>query len=148
MKMVRWTPTRDLLDLRSDVDRLFNSWMRDVPGPGSEAQPWAPPADVKETDDGFEIRLDLPGVQKQDVKVSVFGDTVTVRGERRHEVKQEKDSWHRVERFAGAFERQFGLGATLDANKVKALYRDGVLEISVPKAESEKPREIDVQVSA
>ena len=146
MKLVRWNPTRELDGLHGDFDRIMNSWMREYPRRALEHQVWAPPADVKETADGFEIRLDLPGVDKKDVKVSVFGETVTVRGERSDEVKQEGESWHRVERFTGAFERQIALGTALDPSVVKAVYRDGVLVIAVPKAESAKPREIDVEV--
>jgi HSP20 family protein len=147
MKLVRWRPARDLYDLRSDMDRLFSSWMRDFPVAGGESQAWLPAADVREVSEGFDIHLDLPGIQNQDVKVSVFGDTVTVRGERKDLVKQEDENWHRVERFVGAFERTFRLGTALDAAKVTAHYKDGVLQITVPKAESAKPKEIDVQVS-
>ena len=144
MKLVRWSP---MLDVRSDVDRLFGSWARELPAAIPKGGSWAPPADVKETADGFEIRLDLPGMEKKEVKVSVYEDTVTVRGERREQVREEGESWHRVERFVGAFERSFVLGASLDSSKVKATYKDGVLQIGVPKAESAKPKEIDVQVS-
>ena len=143
--MVRWNQSGDLRELRGDMDRLMGSWLGEVSGADCDRQVWAPPANVKETADGFEIRLDLPGVEKENLKVSVFGENVTVRGERHLEEKEEGESWRRVERFAGKFERRIGLGVALDSSKVKAVYHDGVLEIAVPKAESAKPREIEVE---
>jgi HSP20 family protein len=146
MKVIRWSPTRDLFNLRSEMDRLMSSSMRDLPAADPERLVWAPPADLTETPEGFEIRLDLPGVDRKEVKLSIFGDTVTVSGERHAVVRQEGESWHRAERFAGSFERQFVLGAALDSSKVKAVYGDGVLEIAVAKAESAKPKEIEIEV--
>jgi HSP20 family protein len=121
--------------------------MTDVNAPGGEGRAWHPSADVGETEDGFDIRLDLPGIEKGGVKVSVFGDTVTVRGERKVESKEKGENWHRVERSSGVFERSFTLGVALDADKVKASYKDGVLAVRVPKAETARPREIEVDIS-
>ena len=82
-------------------------------------------------------------MNKEDIKVSVFGDTVTVRGERnRVESKEKKEGFQRVERYTGAFERSFSLDAELDPRGIKATYQDGVLEVSVPKAEVAKPRDM------
>ena len=78
MKLVRWNPSRQLLHLQGDVDRLFGSLIRDLPGAVASAPVWAPAADVKESGEGFTLRLDLPGIRKEDLTVSVHGDTVTV----------------------------------------------------------------------
>ena len=151
MKLVRWSPSRNLFGLRDDVDQVLHACMRDFVPAESKPQSWSPASDVRETEEGFEIRVDLPGMKQKDVKVSVFGDTVTVRGERKSE-KEEKEEknggWHRVERYHGVFERSFNLGSELEAKQVKARYQDGVLELSVPKAEAAKPREIEIEVGS
>jgi HSP20 family protein len=150
MKIMRWTPSRDLVRLQEEMDHLFESlWQGRTPAPGDgPGSAWAPAADIRETGDEFYVRLDLPGVDKKDVKVSIVGDTLVVRGERREQVEQEDVNWHRVERFHGQFERSFSLGTAVQSDKVNATYKDGVLEIRVPKAESVKPREIPVEVTS
>jgi HSP20 family protein len=104
--------------------------------------------DVEETPEDFVVRMDLPGVAQKDVKVSLMGDTLTIRGERKHEAEHKEGSWHRVERAYGSFERTFTLGAGVRNDKVKASYKDGVLEVRVPKAEEARLREIEVQVQS
>jgi HSP20 family protein len=145
MKLTRWTPTRGLIDFRTEMDRLFEDLVGEA-GPAPTAG-WIPAADLKESDDGFTVRLDLPGVDKKDVKVSVHDDVVTIRGERKQEKAEQNQSWHRNERIYGLFERSFRLGVPLDPSRVKATYQSGVLTVSVPKAESSKPREIEIEVA-
>ena len=148
MSLIRWTPRRngnDLTSLRTEVDRLFEDFFSPVP----LKQDWAsltPPVDVEETPEAYVFRADLPGVSSKDVKVTVIGDTLTLRGERKREEKQDEGSLHRIERMYGSFERSFTLGTPVRSDQVKAAYRDGVLEIRVPKADEARPREIEVQV--
>jgi HSP20 family protein len=144
-KLVRWTPTGEWIDMQDEMNRLFDSLLPN--GGAKEPRRWAPAADVRETADEYLIRLDVPGVDGKSVKVSVFEDTLTVRGERREVTEGKDDKWHRVERFHGAFERRFHLGQPVQPDKVSATYKDGVLEIRIPKSEQAKPREIQVQVS-
>jgi HSP20 family protein len=92
------------------------------------------------------FRADLPGVNAKDVKITVSGDTLSLRGERKREDKKTEGSLHRIERSYGSFERSFTLGAPVRADQVRAAYRDGVLEIRVPKADEARAREIEVQV--
>jgi HSP20 family protein len=146
--MIRWNtnPARELLGLRDDVDRLFESvFSTRLPVP---ADSFAPPVDIVEAQDGFTIRVDLPGVNQKDVKVSLLGDQLTIRGERQQTRETKGESVHRVERRYGSFERTFTLGVAVRADQVKASYRDGVLEVQVPKAEEAKVREIEVQVAS
>ena len=145
MKLTRWNPNRSLYDFRSEMDRLFDNWVGEIGGM-QLAESWVPAADLKETEDGFAIHLDLPGVVRKDVKVSVHDDVVTIRGQRNKEKTEERNNWHRTERVHGSFERSFRLGTPLDSTKVKAEYVNGVLTIVVPKAESAKPREIEIEV--
>ncbi len=146
--LIRWnaSPARDLLGLRDDVDRLFETMFQTSPLNQEGARGFLPPADIEETKDGFVVRLDLPGVTQQDVKVSLLGDTLTVRGERTLERKDK--TLHRVERQHGTFERTFTLAVPVRPDQVKATFRDGVLEIQIPKAEEAKIREIEVQVGS
>lgn len=147
MKLVRWNPSRGLVDFRSEMDRLFDELAGETGG-FSDSGNWIPAADLKESPEGFTIRLDLPGVDRKDVKVSVHDDVVSIRGERKAEKTEEKQNWHRTERVHGLFERSFRLGTPLDPARVKASYQDGVLSVSVPKAESAKAREIEIEVGS
>jgi HSP20 family protein len=148
MTLVRWTPaftpSRDLITLQDDVNSFIDSFFR-ANGRRVTASPFTPLVDIEETPEEFVLRADLPGVPQKDVKVSLMGDTLTIRGER-HEEKTEKSGTSlRVERNAGLFERSFTLGAPVRSDAVKATYRDGVLEIHVPKADQARLREIQIQ---
>ena len=149
MNLTRWNanPTRDLLSLQDQVDRLFDGVFAGTPRSQSRgnAALFVPPVDIEESEDAFLIRADLPGIPQKDVKVTLTGDTLTLRGERRHEVKH---GLHRSERVHGSFERSFTLGAPVQADRIEAMYRDGVLEIRVPKAEEAKVKEIPIRVGS
>uniref|UniRef100_A0A832I7H0 Hsp20/alpha crystallin family protein n=1 Tax=Eiseniibacteriota bacterium TaxID=2212470 RepID=A0A832I7H0_UNCEI len=151
MTLIRWNPvlpvSRELANARNEMDRLFDeffgarrSWLADV-------QPqFVPAVDIEETEDSFVFHADLPGMSHKDVKVSLLGDTLTIRGERVREEQSSKGTRTRTERSYGAFERSFTLGAPVKAEGVRATFRDGVLEVRVPKAEEARVREIQVQV--
>jgi HSP20 family protein len=147
MTLIRWNPgrSRDLAAFQDDMNRLFDGFFSRAPL-HSDAAWFAPPVDIEETAEEFVVRADLPGMTQKDVKVSLMGDTLTIRGERKHETASNGASVHRTERIHGAFERTFTLGTPVRNDQVKAQYRDGVLEIRVPKAEEAKPREVEVQV--
>ncbi len=143
--LMRWNPLlstrRDLF--RNDFDQLFDSL---VSGSGLPNSQFAPASDIHETAEAYVIRMDLPGVAQKDVKVTILGDTLAIRGERKLEQVHEKENLHYRERRSGSFERTFTLAAPVRADQVRASYRDGVLEVSVPKAEEAKTREIEIQV--
>ena len=144
------SPARELFGIRDDVDRLFDSLLQGRRG--SLEREWtaafAPSVDIEETRDEFMVRADLPGVSPKDVKVSLLGDTLTIRGERKQEEQRSGHDMHRTERRYGTFERSFSLGVPVRIDQVQASYRDGVLEIRVPKAEEAKLREIEVRVGS
>jgi HSP20 family protein len=148
MSLIRWTPRRTGQELRpfdSDFNRLFEGFFAPVTLRQDGAL-LTPPIDVEETPDAYVFHADLPGVNAKDVKITVNGDTLTVRGERKREEQKTEGSLYRTERLYGAFERTFTLGTPVRSDQVKAAYRDGVLEIKVPKAEEARAREIEVQV--
>jgi HSP20 family protein len=151
MALVRFLPgrSRELSTLRNEMDQLFESIFSNRPmySPAETADLITPPVDVEETAEGYVFRADLPGMTEKDVKVSLVGDTLTLRGERMRESETQSGTVHRTERLFGAFERTFTLPAPVRGDQVKASYRNGVLEIRVPKAEEAKVREIEVQVS-
>ena len=148
MTLIRWTPPRNtgLLDLRSEMDRLLDNFVNTRSLPAQDADIFSPPVDIEETPEAFVLRADLPGMTQKDVKVNFTGDTLTLRGERKRESETREGSLHRSERVYGAFERTFTLTSPVRGDQIKATYRDGVLEIRVPKAEEAKVREIEVQI--
>ena len=152
MRLTRWMrPTlsgRDWLNTQDGFSRLMDELISPSPITRSESDSlFAPPADIHETAEAFVVRMDLPGVAPADVKVSMTGDVLVVRGSRKEEKSENGNTRHRIERVHGSFERLFQLGAPVATDKIQAKVRDGVLEITVPKAESAKVREIEVQAS-
>jgi HSP20 family protein len=108
---------------------------------------WLPAVDVHETKDDLVLSFDIPDVTEKDVQLTITGDLLTLRGERRFEREAPEDNYHRVERLYGRFERSVQLPMTVQTDKVKASYRDGVLEVKLPKAEEIKPREIKIDLA-
>ena len=139
----RRDPFRELSTLQREVDRVF----RDAFGSGSPATAgaWAPALDVEEDADAFTLHVELPGVTTDDVEVSLEENVLTVEGERRFYTDREAEGFRRVERSFGRFHRAVRLPDRVDAARVTATHRDGLLTVVVPKAEESKPRRIDVQ---
>jgi HSP20 family protein len=110
--------------------------------------PWTPAVDVAETEEAFTLYVELPGMKQEEIDIELTGDTLTLRGERKRLRDEQKDSFVRVERSFGHFQRSFTLATPVQNDKVSAAYRDGVLEITLPKSEETKPRKIAVTVEA
>lgn len=150
MTLVRWNPigsARDLVGIQDEMNRVFDSFFG-APATRTGWEPaFRPALDVEENAEEFVVRVDIPGMSQKDVKVSLMGETLTIRGERRNEQATKDGNVRRVERSYGAFERSITLDAPVRSDKVKATYRDGVLEVHVPKAEEARVREIEVQTS-
>ena len=108
---------------------------------------WAPPVDVAEENDKIMVKVEVPGVDEQDLKVHFEDGLLTVSGERQFEKKDDRN-YHRIERTYGTFTRTFSLPHTVDANAIAAQYRDGILEIEIPKLEEAKPKQIQINVGA
>lgn len=143
--ITRWQPYSGLGSLQRELNRLFNE-----PFPGQAEMEafkpgWNPAVDIREDAEGYYIEADLPGMKKDDVKVNVDRNTLTLSGERKFEKDEKKNGYHRVERAYGSFQRSFSLPTAADLTKVVAEYKDGVLRVRVPKSEQERPRQIDVR---
>jgi HSP20 family protein len=130
--------------LRHEMDRLFDSSFGPVSRtPGSFSR-WVPALDVYQDKDQFTVVAELPGLKKEDVELSLHGGVLTISGERKQEKKGEEG--YRNERFFGRFQRSITLPTSVDGNKVKATYQDGILKVVLPKAEEAKPKQIEVSV--
>ena len=129
------------------LDEAFSLWPQASSG-DAVTSAWLPPTDVTEDKDGLEISMELPGVRAEDVKLSLENNILTVRGEKQQRSEQRTERFHRFERSYGMFERSFALPSTVEAEKIQARHENGVLFISVPKAERARPREIPVKVNA
>jgi HSP20 family protein len=145
--MERWDPFRGVGEIQNEMNRLFDSWSGRPTSAAGERM-WLPAIDVHETKDDFVLTLDIPGVSQKDVHISITGDLLTVKGERRFEREAEDpgSTYHRVERLYGKFERSVQLPTMVQTAKVKANYRDGVLTVTLPKAEEVKPREVKIDL--
>ena len=128
------------------MNRLFGAFFGHPTSPGMSEQVWSPSADMYETKDDLVVACDIPGVPEKEISVSITGDMLTVRGERKSQGGPADESYHRLERWHGRFERHVLLPVPVRADKVTATYRDGVLEIRLPKTEEIKPREIKVDL--
>lgn len=145
--MERWQPFCGVSDSRAEVNRLFDNFFGHPATAATGERCWLPLCDMRETRDEVILSFELPGVSEKDVHVSITGDLLTVTGERRFAQDDVKDEhWHRLERTYGKFERTVQLPMSVQADKVKAAYRDGMLTVRLPKAEEVKPKEIKVDI--
>ena len=111
------------------------------------SRPWTPPVDIIETEQELILKADVPEMTEKDIAISIEKGTLTIKGERNFEKKDDTASYHRIERGYGSFARSFGLPETVDPEKVSAAYKNGVLTVTLPKMELAKPRTIEVKVS-
>ncbi|GIX46500.1 MAG: heat-shock protein Hsp20 [Candidatus Tectimicrobiota bacterium] len=148
MALVRWSPLPGLETLRQEIDRLFETHLAEFFGDGEMGRvTWLPRMDVRETDTAFIVEVDLPGMAIEDIDVHVEGNTLVIAGERKLERAEEHLGMARYERAAGRFHRAYTLPAPVVADKVEARYCNGVLTVTVPKAEAAKTKRIAIQAA-
>jgi len=145
MPIVRWDPFNDMVQFRDEVGRWFDAL--DKKKKGQKTAVWAPDVDIKETDSEIRIKADLPGMKKEDIDISVDEDQLVIKGERREEKEEKDKDYVRVERNYGSFYRSFNIGVPVKSDQVKASYKEGVLELVLPKAEAKKPKKIKIETS-
>ena len=136
------SPLNRLSSFHNELERLFTFPLAD----GSTA-PWAPALEVSEEKDSYVVKVELPGVNKEDVKLSLEAGTLTIVGERKNEAKSETAQVYHSERFYGRFQRTVNLPETIATSQVKAGYKDGVLTVTLPKSEEAKPKQIDIALN-
>lgn len=158
MTVIRWNPVREItawrpvtdfatefVNMQREIDRMFDHFRGGVFEEGSSAGV-VPAVDIVERETDFLVKIELPGVNKEDVKITVQNDVLTIKGEKKLEMEKKGDTYRRVERSYGIFQRSFPLPASVKADRIEATYENGVLNVVLPKAEEAKPKEIEVKV--
>lgn len=144
MRLTKWEPLNEIAYLNNEINKIFNDNFlgRDLVKQGI----WAPAVDVVETKEEYKVKVDLPGLLKEDIDISLTDNILTIKGERK-DLKEEGDSvtYYKKEISYGAFQRQISLANTVDSENIKASYIDGVLEVKVPKTEKAKSRKINIE---
>ena len=138
-----WNPFEELAGFRRLFDEPFAGGLRESVPVGE----WKPLMDVVETKDGITLKVEVPGIKQEDINISLEDSTLTVKGERKHESEVNEEGRTRFERSYGSFQRSVLLPPTVDADRVKATYKDGVLEIQLPKKEEARPKAIKVETA-
>lgn len=148
MAIVRWwDPWKDLALVQEKMNRLFEDTIaRRGREEGLGAAMWSPDVDIYETENAIVVKAEVPGVDKDQIAIEVKDGTLTLRGERKFEKEVKEENYHRMERSYGGFMRSFSVPSSVDAERIGARLKDGVLEVTLPKAEKAKPRQIKVDV--
>ncbi len=159
MSIIRWKPLRDVTawhpanditneftTVQREMDRMFDRFLRGGVVEDESVCSWLPPVDIFEKENEFLVHVELPGVDKNDVKINVANSVLTIKGEKKSVIESKEKNYHRMERCYGSFQRSFSLPTSVKADKIEASYNNGILEISLPKVEEAKPKEIEVKV--
>ncbi len=147
MAITRWRPMRDMVRFQDEMNRLFDDFFSPLmTRPEWTEGVWSPSVDVSETKDNVVIKAEMPGMTKDDVRISIQNDTITLKGEKKQEKEQKDANYHRIERSYGSFCRSFTLPTAVKADKIKATYQDGILNVTLPKTEEVKPKEIPISI--
>jgi HSP20 family protein len=145
MAVTRWDPFRELLTLQERLDKMYRDIERSRKEDDFVSSQWTPPVDIFESGEIFVIKLEIPEVNKETVDIKINDDELTISGERKLEEGADQDSYHRMERGYGTFVRSFNLTRTIDALKIKATIKDGILRIELPKKKEVKPKQIKIE---
>lgn len=153
MNLTRWQrpevsnwPGFRLADLRDEIDRLFDAPLSELARSTQLLSGWTPALDIHEDKDNVVVKVELPGMKKEDIDLSLHDGCLSISGERKSEEKFKDAEVYRAERFVGRFQRTVSLPSPVAADKVKAQYKDGILTVTLPKTEEAKPKHIDVSV--
>lgn len=147
MAIVRWTPVRDMLGLQEEMNMLFDNFFGlERRGQDIDLVQWTPRVDIVEANGGYELHADLPGMKKEDIKVEIHDNVLTLRGERKLEEDKKEKNFRLTERYYGRFIRTFTLPENVNRDGIVAEFKDGVLKLAIPKIEKAKPKEIEVTV--
>ena len=142
-----WTPSNRFTSLRGQVNRLFDLSFSGLTGEGRSFNGWSPALDVYQDKDHVFVKAEVPGMKKEEIEITLDDGVLSIAGERKHEEESKQGNSFRSERFFGRFHRSVTLPATVDSTRVTAAYKDGVLTVTLPKAEEAKPKQIQVSVS-
>ncbi|MBN1348088.1 Hsp20/alpha crystallin family protein [candidate division KSB1 bacterium] len=141
MSLIKFNPYSHLVSLPNELDSFFNKFGLDFQNTDSV---WCPSVDVVENDNNFELKAELPGMKRNEINITFKDDVLTLSGDRKYEVKESNDHYHRIERRYGKFQRSFSLPKNVKSDAIKANYENGVLTVNIPKSEEAKPKEIAI----
>ena len=144
MELMKWNPTNELRNFNRLLTNFFDEPFFPFERGEIVEKTWAPRVDIYDSKDAFMIKAELPGVDKNDIKVDVDGRLLTLRGERKTETEEKEASYYRHELYCGTFERTFTLPEAVDPALIKAEYKDGILNLEVPKPEERRPKQIEI----
>ncbi len=144
--LTRWNPVREIASMQDELNRVFQDAFGRRFAPEGEVV-WQPPIDIEEQEDRYTAHVELPGMKLEDIKITLEDNRLVIRGEKTRTEEKKNATYHRLERVYGTFERSFTLTHALKSDKIEATYRDGVLEVVVPKADEAKAREIPIRVA-
>jgi len=145
--LATWPAFGQLTGLRDEIDRLFEAPLAELARTSQLLSGWTPALDMYEDKDNVYVRAELPGMKKEDIDVSLHNGSLNISGERKNEEEFKDAEVYRSERFVGRFQRALTLPTPVAADQIKAQYKDGILNITLPKAEEAKPKQIDVKVN-
>ena len=145
MEIVPRSPFGELSTLRREMDDLWNRFFGETRLPRILAREWLPSVDISETKDNLVVKAELPGLEAKDIDVSISGDVLTIRGEKKKEEEKKDEHFHYRERYAGSFQRSLRLPAGVRSDEVEAAFKNGVLNITIPKAEEAKKKQIEIK---
>ena len=142
MAMVRWEPARELASMEVDrLNRMFSNFYNEQFGRSG----WVPAVDIYETDNHeIVLKAELPDLKREDIGITFENQVLTIRGERKLDEQVKRDAYQRLERSYGAFSRSFTIPSTIDAARISASYKDGMLTVTLPQREEAKPKQIEV----
>ncbi|MDD3991200.1 MAG: Hsp20/alpha crystallin family protein [Desulfobacterales bacterium] len=146
MEIMPWKPFGELSSLRKEMDGLWDRFFGEKALARGFPEEWSPSVDISETEDSLLIKAELPGLEAKDVNVSLSGDLLTIKGEKKKEKEEKDEHHHYIERYAGTFQRSFRLPVEVQADKVEASFKKGVLKITLPKAEAAKKKSVEIKV--
>ena len=146
MDLVPWRPFGELSSFRKEMDRLWDRIGGETPLARTFGEVWSPSVDISETKDSLVVKADLPGLEAEDVNVSISGDVLTIKGEKKAEAEEKDEHYHCVERYSGSFQRVFQLPSGVKADQIEATFDKGVLKVTLQKVEEAKKKEIEVKV--
>jgi HSP20 family protein len=145
MAIMRWRPWGDVVSIQDEMNRLFDDFFGRVPAKDVDGR-WIPSVDISENENSLYVDVEIPGMKKEDIKVSLEHNVLSLKGEKKQEKEFKEENYHRWERRYGSFARSFELPVPVQADKIKASYKSGVLHVELPKAEEVKPKEIPIEV--
>jgi HSP20 family protein len=146
MAVIKWDPFRDLNILQDRMNRLFEDTGRGIRRNEEPASTtiWSPAVDIYETEGEIVVQAELPGMERKDIALNLENNVLTIRGDRQFKKETKEDNYHRIERSYGGFSRSFSIPTSVDEDKIRADYKDGVLRIALPKKEQAKPKQIQI----